>query len=131
MPLTQINSDVIDTLGFLDESLSTKTGATGTVTHDISTGTIFHHSSMSANFTANFTNVPTTNDRVINVTLILIQGVTARIPSAVQIDGSAQTINWQDNTVPTGNASKKDIAVFSLIRTGSAWTVLGGLSTYG
>ena len=131
MPLTQINSDVIDTLGFLDESLSTKTSATGTVVHDISTGTVFHHSSMSANFTANFTNVPTTNDRVINITLILIQGVTARIPSAVQIDGSAQTINWQDNTVPTGNASKKDIAVFSLIRTGSAWTVLGGLSTYG
>lgn len=131
MSLTQINSDVIGTLGFLDESLSTITGATGTVVHNVNTGTIFYHSSISANFTANFTNVPTTNDRTINVTLILIQGATARIPSAVQIDGSAQTINWQDNTVPTGNANKKDIVVFSLIRTGSAWLVLGGLSTYG
>jgi hypothetical protein len=129
--LTQINSDVIGSLGFLDELLTTITGATGTVTHNISAATIFHHSSMSANFTANFTNVPTTNDRAINVTLILIQGGTARIPSAVQIDGSAQTINWQDNTVPTGNANKRDVVVFSLIRTGSAWTVLGGLSTYG
>jgi hypothetical protein len=113
------------------ELLNTITSATGTVTHDFSTGAIFYHSSISANFTANFTNVPTTNNRTIVVSLILAQGVTARIPSAVQIDGSAQTIKWQDNTVPTGNASKVDIVSFSLIRTGSAWTVLGGLSTYG
>ena len=113
------------------EVLNTKTSATGTVTHDFSTGAVFYHSSISANFTANFTNVPTTNNRTIVVSLILAQGVTARIPSAVQIDGSAQTIKWQDNTVPTGNASKVDIVSFSLIRTGSAWTVLGGLSTYG
>jgi hypothetical protein len=113
------------------ELLNTKTSATGTVVHDFSTGAVFYHSSISANFTANFTNVPTTNDRTIVVSLILAQGVTARIPSAVQIAGSAQTIKWQDNTVPTGNASKVDIVSFSLIRTGSAWTVLGGLSTYG
>ena len=113
------------------EVLNTITSATGTVTHNFSTGAIFYHSSISANFTANFTNVPTTNNRTIVVSLILSQGVTARIPNAVQIDGSAQTIRWQDNTVPTGNASKVDIVSFSLIRTGSAWIVLGGLSTYG
>jgi hypothetical protein len=129
--LTSLTVSGTTTLQQSTEVLNTKTSATGTVTHDFSTGAIFYHSSISANFTANITNVPTTNNRTIVVSLILAQGVTARIPSAVQIDGSAQTIKWQDNTVPTGNASKVDIVSFSLIRTGSAWTVLGGLSTYG
>jgi hypothetical protein len=113
------------------ELLDTKTSATGTVTHDFSTSAIFYHSSISANFTANFTNVPTTNNRTIVVSLLLAQGATAYIPNAVQIDGSAQTIKWQGNIVPTGNASKVDIVSFTLIRTGSAWTVLGSLTSYG
>jgi hypothetical protein len=113
------------------ELLDTKTGATDTVTHDFSTGAIWYHSSISANFTANFTNVPTTNNRAIGVVLILVQGATPYIPNAVQIAGAAQTILWQDNTVPTGNANKRDLASFTLIRTGSTWTVLGSLSTYG
>jgi hypothetical protein len=113
------------------ELLNTKTGATGTVTHDFSTGAIWYHSSISANFTANFTNVPTTADRAISVVLILVQGATPYIPNAVQIDGAAQTILWQDNTVPTGNANKRDLTSFTLVRTGSTWTVLGSLSTYG
>jgi collagen type VII alpha len=121
----------ITTLQESIEVLNTKTTATGTVAHDFTTGSIFHHSSISANFTANITNVPTTNDRTIVVSIILVQGATPYIPNALQIDGSAQTIKWQDNTVPTGSANKVDIVSFSLIRTGSAWTVLGGLSTYG
>lgn len=113
------------------EPIATKTGATGTVTHDLSTGAVFHHSSISANFTANFTNVSTTDNRSIVVVLLLIQGGTARIPVGVQIDNTTQTINWVNGTVPTGNANKIDIATFTLIRVGSAWTVLGQLSTYG
>jgi hypothetical protein len=121
----------LTTLQQSTELLDTKTGATGTVTHDFSTGAIWYHSSISANFTANFTNVPTTNNRAIGVVLILVQGATPYIPNAVQIAGAAQTILWQDNTVPTGNANKRDLASFTLIRTGSTWTVLGSLSTYG
>ena len=113
------------------ELLNTKTGATGTVTHDFSTGAIWVHTSISANFTANFTNVPTTDNRAISIVLILVQGGTARIPSGVQIDGSAQTILWQDNTTPTGNANKRDLVSFTLVRSGATWTVLGSLSTYG
>ena len=47
------------------ETLNTKTAATGTVVHDFSTGAIWYHSSISANFTVNLTNVPTTNGKVI------------------------------------------------------------------
>ena len=123
----------LTTLTFTSEKLNTKTsaGSAGTVTHDLSTGSVFYHSSISNNFTANFTNVPTTNDRALGATLILAQGVTPYMANILQIDGTAQTIKWVNNTTPTGTASKVDIVGFSFIRTGSAWTVLGQYSTYG
>ena len=123
----------LTTLTYTSEKLNTKTsaGSAGTVTHDLSTGSVFYHSSISNNFTANFTNVPTTNDRALGATLILAQGVTPYMANVLQIDGTAQTIKWVNNTTPTGTASKVDIVGFSFIRTGSAWTVLGQYSTYG
>jgi hypothetical protein len=113
------------------EVLNTKTSATGYVNHDYSTGSVWYHSSISANFTAGFTNVPTTDNRTIVCTLILSQGATAYIPNVVQIGGVGQTIKWLGNVEPPGNVNKIDIVSFSMIRTGSAWTVLGSLSTYG
>ena len=113
------------------EKLQTKTSATGVVTHDFSLGSIFYHSSISANFTSNFTNLPTTNDRAMVATLILIQGGTAYLPTAVQIGGVAQTINWLNTASPTGNANKKDVVTFTFVRTGSAWTTFGLLASYG
>jgi hypothetical protein len=113
------------------EVINTKTGATGTVVHDFSTGAVFYHSSLSANFTANFTNVPTTNNRTIAVVLILSQGATGYYPSAVQIAGVAQTILWQGALLPSGTANRIDVVSFTLIRTGSVWTVIGALTTYG
>jgi hypothetical protein len=121
----------LTTLQQSTEVLNVISFASSTVTHNFSTGAIWYHSSISANFTANFTNVPTTTDRAISLVLVLVQGATPYIPNAVQIDGAAQTILWQDNTVPTGNANKRDLASFTLVRTGSTWTVLGSLSTYG
>ena len=113
------------TTKYVDETIQTKSGATGVVTHDLTSGTTFYHTTPSANFTANFTNVSTTNDRVVVSALIITQGATPYVPTAVQIDGTAQTIKWMGGTAPTGNASKTDIISFSLLRTGSAWIVFG------
>ena len=99
--------------------------------HDLDTGSIFDHTSLAADFTANFTNVPTTNNRTISVVLILDQGATAYLPTAVQIDGSAQTILWQGGSAPSGTASGTDIVSFTLIRSSAgAWTVIGSLTSY-
>jgi hypothetical protein len=111
------------------EVLNTKTGATGTVEHDYSTGAIWYHTAIATNFVANFTNVPTTNNRTINLVLVLVQGATARLPTDLSINGTAQTIRWL--TLPTGSPNKIDLVSFTLIRTGSAWTVLGSVSAYG
>ena len=112
------------------EIFDTKSSASGTVTHDFSTGAIWYHSTFSANFTANFTNIPTTNNRTTVVTLILSQGGTAYIPNAVQINSSSLTINWLGGEQPTGTASGYDIVSFTLIRVASTWVVLGSLASY-
>ena len=116
---------------FTTEVVTPLTGATGTVTHDFFDSAVFYHSSIASDFTANFDNVPVDDDRTISTVLILEQGVTAYIPTALQIQGSAETINWQGAVVPSGNANQIDIVSFTLIRTGAAWTVIGSLTTYG
>lgn len=113
------------------ETLDVKSGASGVTAHDLSTSSIFFHSSIGGNFTANFTNVPTTNSRTIAVTLVLQQGATPYLPTAVQIDGVAQTLKWAGGVQPTPVANKVELVVFTLIRSGGSWTVLGQLSSYG
>ena len=115
------------------EIYNRKTGATGTVNHDFSTGAIWSHESMAANFTANFTLVPTTSLRTIVVTLLLVQGATPYIPNAVQINSVSETINWLGGAAPTGTANKREIVSFTFIRSdgGGFWTVLGSLTSYG
>lgn len=117
-------------LPVVTEVVTPLTGSTGVVTHDTSTASVFYHTSIAANFTANFTNVPTTNNRVLTYAVVLIQGSTAYIPSAVQIDGTGQTINWSGNSTPVGTASRTDVVIFQLFRVSSTWRVIGSLGSY-
>lgn len=112
------------------ENVQIITGATGTVAHDFSTTSLWSHSAPVANFTANITNVPTDNNKSISIALVIAQGVTPYLPTAIQIDGVAATINWQGGSAPTGTASQTDIVGFTLLRLSNAWTVLGSLNTY-
>lgn len=113
------------------ETVTVLTGSTGTVAHNYNTGGLWVHTSIAANFTANFTNVPTTDNRVHNFTLLLYQGATPYYPNAVQIDGAAVSILWFDGNTPTPTANKTEIASFSLARVASAWRVLGSYGMYG
>lgn len=113
------------------ESLSTFTFSSGTVACTYSASTIFHFSSISGNFVANFTSVPTTNNQVITFVLFLYQAATPYTITGVQIDGIAQTINWFDNITPTSIANKKEVFSFSLVRVNNTWTVHGSMSSFG
>jgi hypothetical protein len=107
-------------------------GATGTVEHDISSsGTVFYHSNVISNCIANYTNVPTTNNRSTTVSLVISQNNPAHIANSIQINDRPQTINWEGSLVPTGNIGNTDIITFTLIRTNNTWMVTGSLSTYG
>ena len=124
-PLTVNNQLIIE--DGVSERFSSLTGATGVVTHDCDNGHIFYHSSISANFTANFTNLGLSTNYGTTLTLILDQGATARIPSAVQISGSAQTINWQGGSAPTGTNNGVDAVSFTILRVSGNYVVLGQL----
>ena len=119
-------------VGVVVENLINSVGSTGTVAFDTSKQGIFYVNGPTGTITANFTNVPTTNLRVITPTVILSQSAASAFSiTVVQIDGSPQTLNWANGTTPTVTAGKQDVFGFSLIRSGSAWKVLGQMSTYG
>lgn len=111
-------------------NLSSADGSAAVV-HDLDVSSIFNHSNILANFTANFTNANITNNRTIEVSLILNQGASPFIPSGVQVNSTIQTINWAGGVVPTGTSNEINIVNFTLLRTGNQWTVLGRLTTYG
>ena len=118
-------------LSTIIEPLLNSNNSGGVTTFSLTNQSIFYVNGASSNITANFTNAQTTNNRIISTTVVLSQSATARIVSAVQIDGVASTINWANNVTPTGNSGKQDIFGFSLIRSGSAWKTLGQMTTYG
>lgn len=120
------------TVQLISEVVTPLTSATGTVIHDFSLGSsVFFHTGVADNFTANFTNVPLTNGRSYVLTLIIMQGNTPYIPHAVSINGASQNIYWNDNQQPFGTANKKEIFTFTLVRSNNSWTITASLSSYG
>ena len=113
------------------EVINSTPGATAsTVVYDFSTGSNWYHSSINTNYTANFINIPTTDNRVTTVSIVINQGSTAYIPQVVQIGGTTSTIKWAGGTA-SGNANQVDIVGFTFIRSGGSWAqVLGQINTF-
>jgi hypothetical protein len=136
-----VGGDIIDSTGTSvlggggavpDDSFESKSTATGVVTHDCAINKVFVHSSISADFTANLTNLNLAAGTATNITLVLNQDATAYICNALQIGGVAQTINWQgSSSAPTGNSNKKDVMSFSILNVAGTYTVLGQLVSFG
>jgi hypothetical protein len=114
----------------LDMPYTAKTGATGTVTHDCSVGQYFYHTGISGNFTPNFTNLGLTSGYITEVKLFLLQGATARSITSMQIAGSAKTINWYNAINPTFTSNALDIVTFTILLTGTTYTVFGKVERY-
>lgn len=117
--------------GTVERIFHSQSAGGGVSTFDLVVQSIFYVNNPTSNITANFNNAPLTEFRVLTPTVILSQSATPRIVSAVQVNSVNQTINWANGLTPTGTAGKQDVFGFSLIRSGSAWKVLGQMSTYG
>ena len=115
----------------VNEQLSILTGATGTVDHDCSNGYIFRHTTPAADFTANLTNFYCNNNCVTSVSMMIIQGASAYIPTALQIGGTGQTISWQGGSVPAGNPNKTDVVTFTITNLGTSYDVIAQLVDFG
>ena len=110
-----------------EETFATLTGATGTVAHDCDNGHIFYHTTPAADWTANFTNLGLTAEHATTLSIVIAQGATAYIPSAVEIGGVAQTLLWQGGSQPTGTADGTDVVAFSILNDGGTYVVMGQL----
>jgi hypothetical protein len=109
-----------------------KVNATGVVVHDCDDGHLFYHLNPAADWTVNLTNFRTFNTMSTTITLVVEQGVSAGyLPLSLQIEGSAQTIKWLNNSVPSGSVNKTDIVTFTIFDKGVGYNVLGEFKTYG
>ena len=103
----------------------------GNLTCNFNNGTVFY-ANLSANVTANFTNVNAISSTVTGATIVVDQGATAYRVANVQVNGVNQTVKWVGATAGAGTASNTDVMSFSLINLGGgAYRVLGQISNYG
>lgn len=111
------------------------TAATGTINFDaVTQGVLYYTTNASANWTLNvrgdsgttLNSILATGD-AITVAFLVTNGSTAYRHTALNVDGSAQTVKWSGGTAPaSGNASSVDAYSFTIIKTASAtYTVLG------
>jgi hypothetical protein len=94
---------------------------------------VFYIQNPPYNFQATF-GVPNelyTNGRAATYVLVIDQGSTPHIANTMAIGYSNPSISWQGGTTPTGNANKRDVISFTLMRQSDSWIVLGSLNTYG
>ena len=109
----------------VEEKFHTVTGASGVTALDCSNGHIFYKTGCTGDITANFTNLTLTAEYAVNLMVIINQGGTPYEVTAVQIGGSAQTLNWQGGSQPTGNANGIDAFSFTILNDGGSYVVLG------
>jgi hypothetical protein len=113
------------------EVISTGVIATASVVvYDYSLSSLWYHATASSNFTANFTNLPTTNNRVLSASIVINQGLNGYIPNIVQIEGVTQSVKWPGGT-QSGTSYNLDIVTFNFIRTSGTWTnVIGQVASF-
>jgi hypothetical protein len=117
------------------EALTIRAGDGGGFTSDFdcSTGYISYCTSVSGNWTANFTNLNLAEGYATVLTVVIEQTGTPGYPSAVQIEGDAKTILWQGNTPPTPSTTGTDVVTFSILRTGisgNEYVILGQMTGF-
>tara|TARA_R110000803_G_scaffold189019_2_gene251463 strand:- start:80 stop:562 length:483 start_codon:yes stop_codon:yes gene_type:complete len=116
------------------------TAATGTVAFDVMTQAVLYYTTnASGNWTLNvrgdgsnsLNSIMNTGESA-TLAHIVAQGGTAYYNSAVQIDGSAVTPEWQGGAAPdAGNASSLDTYTYTIIKTADAtFTVLASQTQF-
>lgn len=118
-------------IGNTVERLFNTSSGGGIMDFSLGPQSIFYVNNPTSDVTPNFINVPTNNLRVITPTVILSQSASPKNVPAVRIENVVQTINWAGGTSPTVTANRQEVFGFSLIRSGSAWKVLGQMTSYG
>lgn len=107
------------------------TASSGVINYNVATGAIFYHTSVTGSITANFVNVPTTNNRTNVVNIVIAQGASPYSVSAVQVNGAAQVIKYPNAAIPTAVANRTEFYTYDFLRVNNAWVVTGSMTSYG
>ena len=112
-----------------EKCTNSATAATGTLNYDVLTQAVLNYTSNAAgNWTLNIRgdgsnslNSIMDTGESITIAHLVPQGGSAYYNSAVQIDGSSVTPEWQGGSAPTGgNASSIDVYTYTIIKTADA-----------
>jgi hypothetical protein len=124
----------------LETATVTGSAPTSTTNFDvISQAVQYYTSNTTTNFTFNLRgNGSTTLNTVMSVgqsatiALLVTNSTTAYYPNVIQVDGTSQTIKWQNGTaISSGNASAIDVYTFTIIKTAAnVYTVLGSQTKF-
>jgi hypothetical protein len=116
------------------------TAATGTLNYDVITQAVLNYTTdATGNWTLNIrgdgsNSLDSIMDTGESITIahLVPQGATAYYNSAVEIDGSSVTPEWQGGSAPAaGNVSSIDVYTYTVIKTGAAtFTVLGSQTQF-
>ena len=124
-----VNTPVLNLTNTGEVTTVSATAATGTINYDVITQSVlFYTSNATGNWTLNIRGSSTvslnsfmTTGQSISIAFLVTQGASAFYNSALQIDGSSVTPQWQGGTAPTsGNASGVDIYTYTVVKVGSA-----------
>jgi hypothetical protein len=120
-------------LGMMQGPMQTLNSVTtGTNTFDCDNGHIFYVTQPQGDWTVNFINANNFYpDQVIAMSIIIEQGNTAYLPTAVQVEGNATTLYWLNNAPPTGTADRTNVVAYRIICTATnTYKVLAQLMAY-
>jgi len=119
-------------LGMMQGPMQTLSTVTGVYTFDCTYGHIFYVPQPESNWTANFIGANNFfSDQVIAMSIIIEQGNTPYLPTAIQVEGNATTLVWLNNTPPSGNANRTNVVSYRIICTATnSYKVLATLQSY-
>jgi len=126
----QVDMKVITETVIGSTSSTTIAVSSGTATVDLSLGTIFTGSLASSVTTWAFTNLPTTNGKLLTITLILQGNASFTYGDACSVNGTAITngVKWSLGSAPTSTANI-DILSFIIMKDNSGTVYVIGTST--
>ena len=140
--LGSISSERITCTEIIEATNRITGGAGGTQTCDCANQAVFNYlGDATANYVFNLRGDGSTNlsailpvDKAMTFAMVVQNGGTAYYCTGVQVDGQAQTVQWQGGTAPSeGTANGLDVVSITVIRTGSGNTdyrVLASATSY-
>lgn len=108
-----------------------KSGATGTVAHDFTEASVWHHTSIASNFTMRVDNIPTTNNKAYQITLFLQQGANPYYATNIQLNGVTEPIQFGGSQDPSPSSSRFEVQTFDIARISNTWSVSSRLASFG